>query len=115
MGHGVTMSLLIGSIRAGRLRRSFLSRRSITALSRPSLSGMGIQQLQHNWAEQCYPMVGYKAHELGWTKLGANKQHYSTVQAVLNECTCKYDYEGAAKTLLTTYGRERITEFAKCC
>ena len=24
-----------------------------------------------------------KAHELGWTKLGANKQHYSTVQAVL--------------------------------
>ena len=58
------------------------------------------EEKQDNWAEQCYRMFDYKAHDIGGTKLGANKKHYSTVQAVLNECTCKYDYEGAAKHTL---------------
>ena len=49
-------------------------------------------------------MFAYKAHDVGGTKFGANKKHYSTVQAVLNECTCKYEYEdnGMCQVLLNS-------------
>ena len=42
-------------------------------------------------------MFREKATDPGGTKLGSNKKHYSTAQAVLNECTCKYDPEIAMR------------------
>ena len=53
------------------------------------------------WAADCYRMFGRKSGEPGGTKLGSNKRHYSTIQAVLNECTCKYNYAGTAKHVVT--------------
>ena len=81
MGHGVTMSLPIGSTRTGRLRHY--------SSVQPVLKRMGrIMGLVSTWCggplrSSCSTTGRSKAHELGWTKLGANKQHYSTVQAVL--------------------------------
>ena len=46
-------------------------------------------------------MFAQKSSEPGGTKLGSNKRHYSTIQAILNECTCKYNYAGAAKHIVT--------------
>ena len=46
-------------------------------------------------------MFAQKSSEPGGSKLGSNKRHYSTIQAILNECTCKYNYAGAAKHVVT--------------
>ena len=59
------------------------------------------KDLQDSWAEDCHRMFAKKAGELGGTKLGSNRKHYSTIQAVLNECICKYNYEGAAKHIVS--------------
>ena len=59
------------------------------------------KDLQDSWAEDCHRMFAQKSCEPGGTKLGSNRKHYSTIQAVLNECTCKYNYAGAAKHVVT--------------
>ena len=56
--------------------------------------------LQVSWAGLCSRMLEVKAEDPGGTKVkGAKKakSHYSSVQAVINECTCKYRYEGTCK------------------
>ena len=53
--------------------------------------------LQEDRAGECYHMFRCKEGDPGGTKLVSKKQHYSTAQAVLNECTCKYVYEGTAR------------------
>ena len=49
------------------------------------------------WAADCHRLLAEKSSEPGQSKLGSNKRHYSTIQAILNECTCKYNYAGTAK------------------
>ena len=52
------------------------------------------RDVQESWAEDRQRMFAQKSRDPGGTKLGKN---YSTLQAVLNECTCKYNYAGTAK------------------
>ena len=59
------------------------------------------KDVQDSWAADCHRMFAQKSGEPGGTKLGSNKKHYSTIQAVLNECTCKYNYAGTAKHVVT--------------
>ena len=56
------------------------------------------RDVQESWAEDCQRMFAQKSCDPGGTKLGKN---YSTLQAVLNECTCKYNYAGTAKHVAT--------------
>ena len=56
--------------------------------------------LQESWADRCCRMFEAKGREPGGTKVKGTKNaksHYSTVQAVIGECTCKYTYEGTVK------------------
>ena len=73
------------------------------------------RDVQESWAADCHRMFAQKSGEPGGTKLGSNKRHYSTIQAVLNECTCKYNYAGAARHVVTQSYEGGITECAKCC
>ena len=66
-----------------------------------AVRGVLEHDVQDTWAKDCLSMFAQKAGELGGTKLGSNRKHYSTIQAVLNECTCKYNYAGAAKHVVT--------------
>ena len=56
--------------------------------------------VERGWADDCGDMFQSKASELGGTKLGSKHKIYSTVQAVLNGCCCKYEYEGARKHIV---------------
>ena len=56
--------------------------------------------VERDWADDCGHMFRWKARELGGTKLGSRHKMYSTVQAVLNGCCCKYEYEGVAKHMV---------------
>ena len=56
--------------------------------------------LERDWAHDCGHMFQSKASELGGTKLGSKHKMYSTVQAVLNGCCCKYEYEGVGKHIV---------------
>ena len=52
---------------------------------------------QDSWAADCHRMFAQKSREPGGTRLG---KFYSTVQAVVNGCCCKYEYEGASKHIV---------------
>ena len=75
--------------------------------------------LQKSWAGLCNRMFQCKAEDPGGTKVkGAKnaKSHYSSVQAVINECTCKYTYAGTAKhKLINLYEGKDNGVCAKCC
>ena len=55
------------------------------------------RDVQETWTTDCHRMFERKSRENGGTKLGTNKKFYSTLQAVVNECTCKYNYAGTAR------------------
>ena len=55
------------------------------------------RDVEETWTTYCERMFDQKSRENGGTKLGGNKKFYSTLQAVMNECTCKYNYAGTAR------------------
>ena len=57
-------------------------------------------EVERDWADDCRRMFEAKAGEPGGSKLGSKRKFYSTVQAVLNGCCCKYEYEGASKHIV---------------
>ena len=73
------------------------------------------RDVQDSWAADCYCMFDEKSRDPGGTKLGTHRKHYSTIQAVLNECTCKYNYAGTAKHIVVHLWEGGVMECAKCC
>ena len=55
------------------------------------------RDVEETWTTYCERMFDQKSRENGGTKLGVNKKFDSTLQAVMNECTCKYNYAGTAR------------------
>ena len=54
-------------------------------------------EVEREWSRDCRLMFEVKAGERGGSKLG---NLYSTVQAVLNRCCCKYEYEGTSRHIV---------------